>query len=53
MFDFSASLNAFVPASLKSFPVDLMNGSVDCWLMSFVLFLSIFTTQIEFGECCV
>ena len=48
MFDFKASLNDVAPASPMLLPVDLMRMKKECDVVSFV-----FTTHIEFCECCV
>ena len=56
MFDFNDSLNDVAPASLMLLSVDVKRKGkrVNCWWMSFVCLLSfVFTTQIEFRECCV
>ena len=55
VFDFNASLNDAVPASPILFTVDLMRMEESELLMDviYVLFLFVFTTQIEFCECCV
>ena len=54
MFDFNASLNDVAPVSPMLLPVDLMIMEelvVDgCHLC---VDSSVFTTQIEFSECCV
>ena len=54
VFDFNASLNDALPASPMLLSVDSMRMEKNGLLMDaiFVLFL-LFTTQIEFGECCV
>ena len=54
MFDFNASLNDFVPVSPMLLPVDVMRMEKSELLMDFFYVpFFVFTTQIEFGECCV
>ena len=55
VFDFSASLNEVPPQFLMSLSIDLMrmekSGLLTDFICLFLFFL--FTTQIEFCECCV
>ena len=54
VFDFNASSNDVAPASPMLFPVDLMrmeNGGLFMDVICVVSF--VFTTQIEFCDCCV
>ena len=56
VFDFNASLNGFTPVSPILFPVNAMREEKkvfvgECYFMCFLSF--VFTTQIEFSECCV
>ena len=56
VFDFSDSLNDTAPVSpiLFTVVVKIKRKRVICWWMSFVCLLSfVFTTQIEYSECCV
>ena len=55
MFDFNASLNNVAPLSPILLSVDLMRMKKSGFLMDAicVLFPFVFTTQIEFSECCV
>ena len=54
LFDFNASLNDIVPVSPMSFPVDLMRIEKSGLFMGAIYVVSsVFTTQIEFHECCV
>ena len=56
VFDFNDSLNDVAPVSPILLPVvgKKEMAWVNCWWMSFVyLVSSVFTTQIEFNECCV
>ena len=56
MFDFNDSLIDVAPASPMALPVDVKRNEKEwiCWWMSFVCLLSfVFTSQIEFSECCV
>ena len=52
MFVFNASLNDAVPLSPMLLSVDLMRMEKSVLLMPSVCFF-VFTTQIEFSECCV
>ena len=53
-FDFNASLNDNAPVYPMWLPVDEKRNEKSELLMSFVCLLSfVFTTQIEFSECCV
>ena len=52
--DFSASLNDFAPVSLIQLPVDEKRNEKSGLLMDTFCVLSfVFTSQIEFRECCV
>ena len=53
VFDFNASLNDVAPASLMPFPVDLLRMKKSGLLMDAICVLFMFTSQIEFCECCV
>ena len=54
VFDFNASLNDVAPLFLISFPVDLMRMEKSGLLMDAICVVSfVFTSQIEFSECCV
>ena len=55
VFNFNASLNDAAPATKKPLTFDVKKGKrVICWWMCFVcLFPFVFTTQVEFSECCV
>ena len=56
VFDFNNSLNDFAPVSPMLLSVDekRIGRRVNCLWMSFVCLPSfVFTTQIEFSECCV
>ena len=54
VFDFSASLKNGAPVSPIMFPVNLMKMEKSGLLMDAVRIVSfVFTTQIEFCECCV
>ena len=54
VFDFNASLNDFAPLSPISLPVDVMRMEKSELLMDvFCVSSFVFTTQIEFSECCV
>ena len=54
VFDFSASLNEVPPPFLMSLSIDLMRMEKSGLLTDFIcVFLFLFTTQIEFCECCV
>ena len=55
VFDFSALLNGFAPMNPMLFTIDLIKIGKSGLLMDVirVLFLFVFTTQIEFYECCV
>ena len=55
VFDFNASLNDSAPVSPVMFPVNVKRMEKSGLLMDVfcVFFLFVFTTQIEFSECCV
>ena len=54
VFDFNASLNDVAPVSPMPLAVDVMRMEKSELLMGVLCLLSfIFTTQIEFSECCV
>ena len=54
MFDFSASLNDVAPVSPTSLAVYVMRMEKSELLMDVFCVLSfVFTTKIEFSECCV
>ena len=54
VFDFNTSLNDAAPVSPILLPVDLMRTEKRRLLMSAICVVSfVFTTQIEFCECCV
>ena len=55
VFDFNASLNSFAPVSLISLSVYVMRKEKSDSLMDALCSFSffVFTTQIEFSECCV
>ena len=55
VFDFNASLNDVAPASLMLLPVGMVRMEKSELLMDvFLCLLSfVFTTQIEYSECCV
>ena len=55
VFDFSASSNDVAPISPNLFPVDLMRMGKE-WIVDghhLCVVSFVFTTQIEFCECCV
>ena len=55
VFDFNASLNDVAPVSLMLLTVDVKRmGKSELLMDVFCVLLSfVFTTQIEFSECCV
>ena len=55
LFDFNVSLNDVAPVSPISFSVDVMEMEKSELLMDAFCVSSffVFTTQIEFNECCV
>ena len=54
VFDFNASLNDVAPVVPIMFSVDVMRMEKSELLMDVFCVLSfVFTTQIEFSECCV
>ena len=55
VFDFNASLNDVAPVSPMLLPVDeIRKGKSELLMDVFLCLLSfVFTTQIEFSECCV
>ena len=54
VFDVNASLNDVAPVSPMLFPVDMMRMEKSELLMDvFCVSSFVFTTQIEFCECCV
>ena len=54
MFDFNASLNDVAPLSPILFPVDLIRVEKSGLLTDIICVAPfVFTTQIEFSECCV
>ena len=54
MFDFNASLNDVAPVSPMLLSVDLMRMEKSGLLMDAICVVSfVFTSQIEFSECCV
>ena len=56
VFDFNDSLNDFTPVPPMLFPVGIKRNEKE-WIVDgchlCVFFLFVFTTQIEFSECCV
>ena len=54
VFDFNDSLNDVAPLSPMSLPVDAKRNEKSELLMDVICVSSfVFTTQIEFSECCV
>ena len=54
VFDFNNSLNDAAPLSLMLLPVDEnRNGKSKLLMDIFCVFSFVFTTKIEFSECCV
>ncbi len=55
VFDFNGSLNDVAPVSPMSFSVDEkgMNEKSELFMDVICVFSFVFTTQIEFSECCV
>ena len=53
VFVFNASLNDVVPVSPMSLSVDMMRNEKSELLMDVFCVSFVFTTQIEYRECCV
>ncbi len=54
VFDCNASLNDVAPLSVMLFPVDFMRKEKSMLLMDAICVVSfVFTTQIDFCDCCV
>ena len=54
MFDFNDSLNEDAPLSPILLPIDEMrNGKSELLIDVFCVSSFVFTTQIEYSECCV